>query len=153
MRKILLLPTLIVGAFLLGNTASGSAVQAATVATTGLNALAPFSEASKAGVTEVGKHRRKYRRNRGYHRHGRYSKRYHRRHYSRSNRYSHRKYRRNRNRDVIIGSALGLGLLAAPSYGYYRHSGGRCSHWARQCANNWGHGNSNYYGCLRYHRC
>lgn len=34
-----------------------------------------------------------------------------------------------------------------------RRSSGRCGYWSRRCAANWGYRNSNYYGCLRYHRC
>lgn len=37
-------------------------------------------------------------------------------------------------------------------YGYGPRYG-RCSYWRRRCAANWGYGNSNYYGCLRYHGC
>lgn len=42
-----------------------------------------------------------------------------------------------------------------PYYRSYRYPpyGGRCSYWSRRCAGNWGYGNHNYYGCLRYHRC
>ena len=36
---------------------------------------------------------------------------------------------------------------------YRRSYGGRCSHWARRCAENWGYRNSDYYGCLQYHGC
>jgi len=28
-----------------------------------------------------------------------------------------------------------------------------CGHWRRACSRNWGYGNNNYYGCLRYHGC
>jgi hypothetical protein len=28
-----------------------------------------------------------------------------------------------------------------------------CRYWSGRCAANWGSGNSNYYGCLRYHGC
>jgi hypothetical protein len=28
-----------------------------------------------------------------------------------------------------------------------------CSRWREACAENWGYGNSDYYGCLRYHGC
>jgi hypothetical protein len=28
-----------------------------------------------------------------------------------------------------------------------------CRHWSGRCAANWGPGNNNYYGCLRYHGC
>jgi hypothetical protein len=40
-------------------------------------------------------------------------------------------------------------------YGYSRprYSGGSCGYWSNRCAENWGYGNSNYYGCLRYHGC
>ena len=40
-------------------------------------------------------------------------------------------------------------------YGYSRprYSGGSCGYWSSRCAENWGYGNSNYYGCLRYHGC
>lgn len=30
---------------------------------------------------------------------------------------------------------------------------GRCEYWHQQCVRNWGYGNSNYRGCMRYHRC
>ena len=39
-----------------------------------------------------------------------------------------------------------------PYYGY-RSYGGRCSYWRRRCAENWGFGGSDYYGCLRYEGC
>jgi hypothetical protein len=28
-----------------------------------------------------------------------------------------------------------------------------CRYWSGRCAANWGSGNNNYYGCLRYHGC
>ncbi len=28
-----------------------------------------------------------------------------------------------------------------------------CGHWRNACAQNWGYGNNDYYGCLRYHGC
>jgi hypothetical protein len=28
-----------------------------------------------------------------------------------------------------------------------------CRHWQNACAENWGYGNSDYVGCLRYHGC
>jgi hypothetical protein len=34
----------------------------------------------------------------------------------------------------------------------HSHYGG-CSRWKEACAENWGHGNEDYYGCLRYHGC
>jgi hypothetical protein len=30
---------------------------------------------------------------------------------------------------------------------------GGCGHWKGACADNWGFGTDNYYGCLRYHGC
>lgn len=35
----------------------------------------------------------------------------------------------------------------------YRRYGGRCGRWSRRCAANWGYGNNDYRGCLRYHGC
>ncbi len=35
----------------------------------------------------------------------------------------------------------------------YRRYRGRCRYWHRRCVRNWGYGNSNYYGCMRYHGC
>lgn len=29
----------------------------------------------------------------------------------------------------------------------------RCEYWAARCAANWGYGNANYHGCMRYHHC
>jgi hypothetical protein len=40
-----------------------------------------------------------------------------------------------------------------PRYAVPRYSGARCDHWARMCARNWGTGNANFRGCMRYHRC
>lgn len=34
-----------------------------------------------------------------------------------------------------------------------RYYGGSCDYWAQMCASNWGYGNRNYYGCMRYHGC
>jgi hypothetical protein len=30
---------------------------------------------------------------------------------------------------------------------------GGCRRWRHACAENWGYGNNDYYGCLRYHGC
>lgn len=44
-------------------------------------------------------------------------------------------------------------------YPYYRYRyrrfrrAGRCGYWHRRCARNWGYGNANYRGCMRYHGC
>jgi hypothetical protein len=62
-----------------------------------------------------------------------------------------------------IGPSIGLYIgrpyrdryYARPyRYRSYRRSyGGRCSYWARRCAENWGYRNNDYYGCLLYHGC
>jgi hypothetical protein len=39
-------------------------------------------------------------------------------------------------------------------YRPHRHRrGGGCGYWSRQCGNNWGYNNPDFYGCLRYHGC
>jgi|ABPU01.1.fsa_nt_gi hypothetical protein len=65
-------------------------------------------------------------------------------------RYRHyRRYRRYRR--------PGVRLYIRPRYRshrrYRRYRGRSCSYWSRRCARNWGFGNSNYYGCMRYHGC
>jgi len=158
MRRILLVPAVLIGGFLFGSATPGSVANATPAAKSALNTVVPISETANAGVTEVGRRGRKWRGRRSFKRHGRsFSRRsFSRRGYSRRGfkRYRYGKYRRHRNRDIFIGSLLGLGLLAAPSYGYNRHyRGGSCGYWSRRCANNWGYRNSNYYGCMRYHGC
>ncbi len=131
MRKSLLFPALLTGAILFGGASAGSVAQAAPAASSALNGLPPISEIANENVTKVG---RRWRR-RGY-------------------RHRYRRHRHHRGRNLFIGSLLGLGLLAAPHYRYRRHyGGGRCSYWARRCANNWGYGNNDFYGCLRYYGC
>jgi hypothetical protein len=34
-----------------------------------------------------------------------------------------------------------------------KESYGGCGRWKGACAENWGYGNEDYYGCLRYHGC
>jgi hypothetical protein len=34
-----------------------------------------------------------------------------------------------------------------------RHSENSCGQWREACAQNWGYGGNDYYGCLRYHGC
>lgn len=37
---------------------------------------------------------------------------------------------------------------------YYANDyGSSCDYWHRRCVRNWGSRNSNYYGCMKYHRC
>lgn len=49
------------------------------------------------------------------------------------------------------------GVYFAPRYTYprkrVRRSRNACSYWSRRCIANWGYGNANYRGCMRYHRC
>jgi len=70
------------------------------------------------------------------------------RRYRRHRRY-HRRYRRYRR--------PGVHLYVRPRYRHYRRYRSRrargCGYWRRQCGRNWGYGNSNYRGCLRYHGC
>jgi len=40
--------------------------------------------------------------------------------------------------------------------GYYYGYGpryGRCDYWRKRCIANWGYGNPDFYGCMRYHGC
>lgn len=34
-----------------------------------------------------------------------------------------------------------------------RREGYSCRHWKDACAENWGYGNNDYYGCLKYYSC
>lgn len=76
-----------------------------------------------------------------------YSKRHHR----------GRKHRRRYHRGPSIYLSLPFYGYAAPYYysrSYsYRPYAGRCAYWQRRCSANWGYGNADYYGCLRYHGC
>ncbi len=56
------------------------------------------------------------------------------------------RYRRGPRIHLYVPYYLGRRYGYGPRYG-------RCSYWRKRCAANWGYGNSNYYGCLRYHRC
>jgi len=171
MRRILLVPAVLIGAFLFGSATPGSVANATPAAKSALNTVVPITETPNAGVTEVGRRGKKWRGSRSFKRQRSYSRRSFKRHgrsfsrrsfkrhgrsYGRGNFKRHRygKYRRHRNSGVFIGSLLGLGLLGAPSYGYNGHyGGGSCTYWSRRCANNWGYRNSSYYGCMRYHGC
>jgi hypothetical protein len=66
----------------------------------------------------------------------------------------HRSYRRHRSNGGVY---FGIYPFVPNYYGYGysrpRYSGGSCSYWSDRCIENWGYGNSNYYGCLRYHGC
>ena len=45
------------------------------------------------------------------------------------------------------------GYYDAPRYYRAPRAKGNCAYWSRQCAKNWGNGNSNYRGCMRYQGC
>lgn len=130
----------------------GTAMAGATSASAAPIVAAPVSKAvsAKAGtelVEEVGR-----RGHRGHHR----------RHFRR-----HRGHGHGHDHDGLglalgaTGLFLGLSALAAqPRYyappRYYsvpRRRGGACGYWSQRCAANWGYGNSNYYGCMRYEGC
>lgn len=89
------------------------------------NAVTPAEQANvaEAGVSVYIGPRRRYYRHHYYYRPYYYHRRYYYRPY-----YSHRRHYRKRHH-------------------------GRCGHWRAACARNWGVGNSDYYGCLRYHGC
>lgn len=64
----------------------------------------------------------------------------------------HRRHRRHR-RHHRYNNGIHFGFIAP--YRSYQSRGysNACSYWSRRCTANWGYGNSNYYGCLRYHGC
>jgi hypothetical protein len=62
--------------------------------------------------------------------------------------YGYRRYHRGPRFRFYFGPSF-----AYPGYGYGYRRYGSCSYWRYRCAQNWGYGNSNYYGCLRYHGC
>jgi len=56
------------------------------------------------------------------------------------------------------GLYYGWPYYYSPYYYYgprynYSYGGGRCSYWRARCADNWGYGGADFYGCLRYHGC
>ncbi len=92
------------------------------------------------------------------------------RRYARHQRRARRAYRRGRWRHR--GPYLAIPSLAIPYYyssdPYYDYDpyyysgydytpapapGGSCSRWSRRCTANWGYGNPDYWGCMRYHGC
>ncbi|MGF1619269.1 MAG: hypothetical protein ACFCUR_01500 [Rhodomicrobiaceae bacterium] len=123
----------------------------------------PISETANAGVTEVGRRRGRGFKGRSFKRRGFGGRSYGRRNFSRNRgsfrrKYSNRRsYRRHRYNDLGYAlPLLGLGLyLGHQNYAYDRprYGGGSCTYWRERCADNWGYGNNNYYGCLRYHNC
>ncbi|WP_147361483.1 hypothetical protein [Dichotomicrobium thermohalophilum] len=97
----------------------------------------------REGRRDRGERRRRARRERG-----------ERRRSARRDRRAYRRYRRHRRRDRGPRFRLYIDprLFVQPRY-YGRRYGGRCAYWHRRCVRNWGYGNANYYGCMRYHGC
>ncbi len=108
-----------------------------------VSSLAPVVD-DQSMVVEVRRDRRGHRRyNRSRH-HRKY--RGHRR-YNRSR--HHRRYRGHRHHygDILYSIPFWIGPVITKPRRY-----NRCDRWSRMCYRNWGPG-SNYYGCMRYHRC
>lgn len=65
-----------------------------------------------------------------------------------------RRHRRDRDGPSIY---LSIPFFDPYPYSYYGsgrvYGGGRCAVWRDRCAANWGYGNSNFYGCMRYYGC
>jgi hypothetical protein len=80
---------------------------------------------------------------------------------------SHRRWRRSRRGPSVqfyfgsppISPYYGYRYPVYPApytrYRYYSAPGpsASCTYWHNRCAANWGYANSNYLGCMRYHRC
>ena len=118
---------MLTGLVILGHGIVISPANAATAGKSLLNSQLKISETAKSGVIEAGRRGRRFRRFfRGPFITLRFGRRYyHDDYYPYRHRYRYR----------------------------YRRSRGRCARWSRRCANNWGYGNNDYYGCLEYHGC
>lgn len=149
-RKTFFVSAFLMGVLMLDHFGGASPANAAIAGKSLLNSAIKTNEAANTGVIEVKRrYRRGYRRHwRGY-RHSYWPRRYYRRH-----------YRRRYYDGPFLGFYLGPYYYDRyyydpyPYYGYrYRRHSSRCAYWSRRCARNWGYGNNDYYGCLRYHRC
>lgn len=56
-------------------------------------------------------------------------------------------------RDRYYGSRYYRPYTYSRPYAYSRPGPSRCGHWSSRCADNWGYGNRNWRGCMRYHGC
>jgi len=58
-------------------------------------------------------------------------------------------------RDAIRGTAPSPDPERPPRLQrrFYGSGDSRCSGWSRRCDQRWGSGNSDYFGCMRYHGC
>jgi hypothetical protein len=167
-----MVPALLAGLATLGLAGAFAPANALVGGKSGIDNRTPISETANAGVTEVVRRRGrggggwKRRGGGGFKSRGRSGGGWKRRGWSGGgwkNRHSSRRHRRNRFYSYGVPLGLGLYLGSRPSY-YYNddyyyyeerpaYRGGRCAHWRDRCADNWGYGNSDYYGCLKYHNC
>lgn len=123
------------GALLMGTSAPASAMVASGLSSKGI--VESIQIASP--VEQVKKHRKSVRK-------------YDRRRHGARYRHKHGKYRYNYGGYWYATpwwlAVPGLTIMTTPPV-----VGGQCEHWRIQCTRNWGYGNSNYYGCMRYHGC
>jgi hypothetical protein len=160
----------------MGNFSGPSTAQATIAGKPAIDMRIQAGKGERAGVIEVGRRggwrgrRGGWRGHRSFRRHFRGGHRSFRRHFSgrrsfrrkfrrnyRSHR-SHRSHRRHYRRYWYDDGPFFSLYLGPDYYDYYDYYdrpyyGGRCAYWARRCAKNWGYGNNNYYGCLRYYNC
>ena len=154
------IPLGLIGAALFGYASllSGPAHASALGANTAISSpvLADLSQLSL--VHEVRRKRRRgYRRGRGRYRGGyRRGRRHYRRAY-RGRRYRHRRWHhRHYYGGYWYAYPWWLGVASYPYYRDYYYAPvrrGRCVKWHRRCVANWGYRNSDYVGCMRFHRC
>jgi len=145
----------------MGNFGGPSTAHATIAGKSAIDVRMQAGKGEMAGVTEVVR-RGRWRGHRSSGRHFRGGGRSFRRHFS-GRRSFRRNFRRNyrSHRRYGYGGGPFFGFYVGPSYydyydDYYYdrpYYGGRCAYWARRCAKNWGYGNNNYYGCLRYYNC
>ncbi len=89
---------------------------------------------------------------------GRRHHRHYRRHYRGYRRGHHHRWRgHHRGRRHRYYRHYYVNPYAYYGYPYYyyprRYRGNRCSYWHRKCVAKWGRRNSDYRGCMNYHRC
>ena len=142
-RGISFLSAFLMCLLMLGHLEGASAANAAAVGTSLLTSRTA-DQSTNAGFVQAVRYR--HGGHHGYYRHrGGYGWRHHGyRH--------HRYYGYYGYYPFYFGSYYYQPYYSYPYYGYRRYAG-RCSYWRRRCARNWGYGNSNYYGCLRYYGC
>jgi hypothetical protein len=140
------------------STHTASAANAARAAST---SAAPSGETADAGLIEVSRrHGRHHFRGGGHFKRHKFGGG----HWG-YKRHSHRKHRWRRH---YYSSSPFFSFYFGPSYydDYYYNDyednydypasdnyGGACGRWQQECARNWGYKTSDYYGCLKYHRC